>query len=331
MRNRREEIEGLKRIDLIAFLEGMGFNPRWQSGQRAMFLSPLREEVNPSFYVQMSSDGSWSWKDWGTGECGDIIKFIQVYYGVDFKEALRRLGSSSESLGSSGVAVKHGGQKPKENSAGWTKEFYTKEVAKMNGRKLEVVRDYFLNLGVRYHPEMGCIPVKDWKDGKLYVGIPIPYPLKMRGLELREIGGSSKKTWGKKTLWLLKRDLRRMLITESILDALAGEVLLVGESMTLCSLNGVGNVDQLDVLFSQYKPVEVILAIDNDEPGWDAAERAFKIARTHSVHVVQFRGHIEANVKDLHKLLRLGQEVQHERVDAKYDMSQMWRTPAFLS
>lgn len=336
MRRGREEIEDLKRIDLIAFLEGLGFSPRWYSGQRAMFSSPLRHEANPSFYVQKSSDGSWAWKDWGTGESGDIIKFAQTYYGVDFKEALRRLGSSSESLRSSVVAVKRGGQKSKEtnNTAEWAKEFYAKEVVRVQGHKLEIVRDYFLNMGVKYHLETKCIPVQDRKDGKPYVGIPIPYPLKMRGLELREIGGNSKKTWGKKTLWLLNRDPRKMLITESVLDALAGEIVLGDDSITLCSLNGVCNVDQLDALFNQYKPGEVILAIDNDEPGRIATERAFKIALSHSVRVIEFRGHIKANVKDLHKLLRLRQEALHERVDkdrSKYDLSQVWRAPIFLS
>jgi len=336
MRRGREEIEDLKRIDLIAFLEGLGFSPRWYSGQRAMFSSPLRDEVNPSFYVQRSSDGSWSWKDWGTGESGDIIKFAQTYYGIDFKEALKRLGGSSESLRSSKVECA-GNQIPNKTDAdtsGWAKEFYGKEVVKMQSHKLEIVRDYFLNMGVKYHLETKCIHVQDRKDGKSYIGIPIPYPLKMRGLELREIGGNSKKTWGKKTLWLLRRDPRRMLITESILDALAGEIVLGDDSITLCSLNGVCNVGQLDALLNQYKPGEVILALDNDEPGRNATERAFKIALSHSVRVIEFRGHIEANVKDLHKLLRSKQEVRHERVDAdrpKYDLSSMWRTPAFLS
>ncbi len=333
---RREEIEGLKRIDLIAFLEDLGFSPCWQSGEKAMFLSPLREEVNPSFYVQRSSDGSWTWKDWGTGESGDIIKFAQTYYGVDFKEALRRLGGSSESLRSFGVDVKRGGKskrldhwrKPeKTDAAAWVKEFYRKEVVKMHSHKLEIVRDYFLKMGVRYHPETKCIPVKDRKDGKLYIGIPIPYPLKMRGLELREIGGDSKKTWGKKTLWLLNRDSRRMLITESILDALAGELILGDDSITLCSLNGVCNVDQLDTLFNLYKPGEVILALDNDEPGRNANRQAIEIALGHSVRVVEFRGHIEANVKDLHKLLRLREEVRYGR----YDLPEMRGATAFLS
>jgi len=336
MRRGREGIEDLKRIDLIAFLEGIGFNPRWQSGQKAMFFSPLRTEANPSFSVQRSSDGSWNWKDWGTGESGDIIKFAQTYYGVDFKEALKRLGGSSESLRYSKVKCA-GNQIPNKTDAatsGWAKEFYGKEVVKMQSHKLEIVRDYFLDMGVRYHPETKCIHVQDRKDGKPYVGIPIPYPLKMRGLELREIGGNSKKTWGKKTLWLLKRDPRKILITESILDALAGELVLGEESITLCSLNGVGNVDQLDALFNQYKPGEVILALDNDEPGRIATERAFKVALSHSVRVIEFRGHLDANVKDLHKLLRLRQEALHERVDKdrpKYDLSQVWRAPAFLS
>jgi hypothetical protein len=328
----REAIEQAKRINLISFLEQLGFRPSWQSGERAMFFSPLREEKNPSFYVQRF-DGCWMWKDWGTGEKGDIINFIELYYGIDFAEAVRRLDPLQTATGRGVLSPEdlRTSQSPKtckrdSREVGWVKEFYRKRAIKMNLNKMEVVRGYFLRRGVRYYPEMKCILVNDWKEKKLYVGIPVPFPLKMRGLELREIDGDSRKTWGRKTLWLLKRNPRRVLVTESVLDALAGELVIGDDSITLCSLNGVCNVDQLGDLFVQYRPREVIMALDADEPGRKAAQEAIDIAKRHLVPVVEFTDHLDAGVKDLHRLLMLEEESKHGR----YDLSQVRRALAVL-
>ncbi len=328
----REAIEQAKRINLILFLEQLGFRPSWQSGERAMFFSPLREEKNPSFYVQRF-DGCWMWKDWGTGEKGDIINFVELYYGIDFAEAVRRLDPLQTATGRGVLPpedLRTSGSpktcKRDSREVGWVKEFYRKRAIKMNLNKMEVVKGYFLRRGVRYYPEMKCILVNDWKEKKLYIGIPIPFPLKMRGLELREIDGDSRKTWGRKTLWLLKRNPRRVLVTESVLDALAGELVIGDDSVTLCSLNGVCNVDQLGDLFVQYRPREVIMALDADEPGRKAAQEAIEIAKRHLVPVVEFTDHLDAGVKDLHRLLMLEEESKHGR----YDLSQVRRALAVL-
>lgn len=301
----KEEIEILKRIDLISYLESMGFRPDWRRGDKAMFYSPLRSEKNPSFYVQRGQNGFWYWKDWGTGETGDIIKLVMLYYGIDFKEAVKRLGASPSAFYT--PSLEGPKRETETDSVNWVRELYHKQ-SLMNSVKMEIVRNYFLRNGVRYHSEMKCILVTDRKEGKLYIGIPIPFPLKMRGLELREVNGNSRKTWGRKTLWLLKRDTGRFLIAESVLDALSGEIILGDETISLCSLNGVGNVYQLDDLFSQYSPGLVILALDADEPGQKATKEAIKIAERHSVTVMEFTGHIEAGVKDLHKLLMKKEE-----------------------
>lgn len=301
----KEEIERLKRIDLISYLESMGFRPDWRRGDKAMFYSPLRHEKNPSFYVQRGSDGFWYWKDWGMGDGGDIIKLVMLYYDTDFKEAIRKLDASPSVLYTPLPGVSKG--EARADSVNWVREVYRKG-SLMDSKKMEMVRDYFLKRGVRYYSEMKCILVTDRKENKLYVGIPIPFPLKMRGLELREIDGNSRKTWGKKTLWLLKRDISRFLVTESVLDALAGEIILMDEKISLCSLNGVGNVFQLDALFSQYTPWLVILALDADDAGERATDEAIKIAERHSVTVIRFNEHIKAGVKDLHKLLMKKEE-----------------------
>jgi hypothetical protein len=264
-----------------------------------MFYSPLRSEKNPSFYVYRSERG-WFWKDWGTGESGDIIKFVELYYGVGFLEAVERLGSSPSTYFT--PAVESRKPAPQGDSGDWVREFYRKESIH-SSRKTEIVKSYFIKQGVNYYSEMKCIPVNDQKEGKLYIGIPVPFPLKMRGLELREVNGNSRKTWGRKCLWLLLRDPLRFLVAESILDALSGEIILDDYKITLCSLNGVTNVSQLGDLFIQYKPGTVVLALDADEAGERATHEAIEIAQHYSISVIEFKGLKEAGVKDLHKLL----------------------------
>jgi len=306
----REEIETLKRIDLISYLESMGLRPDWRRGDKAMFFSPLRNEKNPSFYVQRSNRG-WYWKDWGSGESGDIIRFVELYYGVNFIEAVERLGASPPAYFTPSIDNRRCDSR--KDSVEWVREFYRKGIL-MNSGKVEIVRSYFLKRGVRYYSEMKCILVNDRKENRAYVGVPVPFPLKMRGLELRQVDGDLRKTWGRKTLWLLKRDPLRFLIAESVLDALSGEIVLGDETITLCSLNGVCNVSQLEDLFIQYGPKQVLLALDADEAGQRATEEALEIARRHSAPAVEFTGHIDAGVKDLHKLLLFREESKLRRV-----------------
>ncbi len=47
------------------------------------------------------------------------------------------------------------------------------------------------------------------------------------------------------------------------------------------------------------------MALDADEPGRKAAQEAIEIAKRHLVPVVEFTDHLDAGVKDLHKLLML--------------------------
>jgi hypothetical protein len=296
----RDEISRLKaEVNLISYLEAMGLKPSWRRNESAMFLSPLRTEKNPSFYVSCRK-GCWMWKDWGTGDSGDIIEFLQLLYGIDFPEAVKRLAHKHPSLSVNPSPP----EKKDPVDPGWVREFYSGR--RKPGHHTEwAIKEYFHRRGVNYYPQMGCIFCRLKEDEKEYVGIPIPFPQKIRGIEWREVEGRSRKTWGKKTLWVLKRNLRRILVSESILDALAGEKVLHNTKLTLCSVNGVTNVTQLEKLFELYKPEEVIFALDADEPGRIATRSALEIAERLSVpRVIDYEEHIQEGVKDLHQLLQ---------------------------
>ena len=80
--------EEIKRISIRAYLAAQGIKPRWERGNRGMYLSPLREERTPSFSVSYDKN---LWHDFGTGEGGSIIDLVARMEGCAEVEAARRL------------------------------------------------------------------------------------------------------------------------------------------------------------------------------------------------------------------------------------------------
>lgn len=83
-----EEIK--RRISIRAYLAAQGILPRWERGNRGMYLSPLREERTASFSVSYDKN---LWHDFGTGEGGSIIDLVARMEGCSEVEAARRLAA----------------------------------------------------------------------------------------------------------------------------------------------------------------------------------------------------------------------------------------------
>lgn len=67
------------------------FADKWQKKGRGQYvcLSPLRTERTPSFYVW--EGGRSGWHDFGTGESGDLFKFVERKNNCSFREAVDEL------------------------------------------------------------------------------------------------------------------------------------------------------------------------------------------------------------------------------------------------
>lgn len=90
-----EEIK--RRISIRAYLAAQGILPRWERGNRGMYLSPLRKERTASFSVSYDKN---LWHDFGTGEGGSIIDLVARMEGCSEVEAARRLA-----IGEHGILV----------------------------------------------------------------------------------------------------------------------------------------------------------------------------------------------------------------------------------
>jgi hypothetical protein len=299
-----EDIQAVKQIDLERFcLNVLGC----ERHSRGNMFSPFREEKKPSFSVKYMG-GQWKWKDWGSvdeeNSSGDIIKLVKLVYNVDFVEAMRFLLKNEfpAEFCQKEQKSREEEETQRENQVRYAKKQY--EIILKTSDMTKVV-EYFQSRGVNYYYPIGAGIRNDFKDNTRYVAVPIPNLENIRALECRELNGEEKETLGCGTLWFYKRDPRRILATESILDSLAGEIVLNEKGISLCALNGVGFVEKLRFLVEQYHPEEIYLALDNDNPGRKAQDKAIELISRYSPRtgIILVEDHVKAGVKDLHKLL----------------------------
>ena len=79
-------IEDVKRIDMVEYLEKLGYKPEKIKNNDYWYLSPLREEKTASFKVNRRIN---RWFDFGIGEGGSIIDFGIKYFNTTVSKFLK--------------------------------------------------------------------------------------------------------------------------------------------------------------------------------------------------------------------------------------------------
>lgn len=91
----KERIEELKRsIDLVALVESRGI-PLKKNGKGYKGLCPFHEDTNPSLSVNPDTN---LWQCFGCNAGGDVIRFVELFDKVDFKEAVNKLEAESSKV-----------------------------------------------------------------------------------------------------------------------------------------------------------------------------------------------------------------------------------------
>lgn len=83
----QDNIQHLKQaVRIVDFLFTQGFTPVYRTGDEHVYLSPIRNEKTPSFYV---NDRLNRYKDFGEPDNrGDILRLAQQILKIDFREAV---------------------------------------------------------------------------------------------------------------------------------------------------------------------------------------------------------------------------------------------------
>lgn len=305
-----------RQVDLIAYLQAHGHEAVYVRHHKGTFHSPLRVDRNPSFSITYK-EHAWKWVDFGTGEHGDGIDLLMKLHAIDFQSAVKSLLK----LPVTRITQSHGS--PYVMAPRTVRRVYFKWKDQMTAEHEFIIRQYFLTRQLAFPEGLGLIYIERQVNHAgltlPFVGIPCPsgQPRLMTSLECRALNDQTlekhyrRRTLGDKALWVVRRPASGILVTESILDCLAGNQLLQNRT-SLCALNSTNNIDRLVPCLEQLRPSTVYLALDHDtrlkpartDPGPQAQERAKRQLLDAGFRVVEVRHHVQAGVKDFHKLLR---------------------------
>jgi hypothetical protein len=81
-------LEELKQIDIVDYLEKLGHHPQKIRNNDYWYLSPLRDETQPSFKVNRKIN---AWFDHGLGKGGNIIDFGILYHQCNVSQLIKKL------------------------------------------------------------------------------------------------------------------------------------------------------------------------------------------------------------------------------------------------
>ena len=89
---KEEDLSLIKRYSIVEYLEKKGVRPVRRTPAYAMYRSPLREEMRPSFKVDIQKN---LWIDYAEGRGGSIIDLCMRLEGCTLSEAICRLGQNA--------------------------------------------------------------------------------------------------------------------------------------------------------------------------------------------------------------------------------------------
>ena len=89
---KEEDLSAIKRYSIVEYLERKGIKPARKTPTYAVYRSPLREEVHPSFKVDREKN---LWIDYAEGRGGSIIDLCIRLEGCTLSEAICRLGQNA--------------------------------------------------------------------------------------------------------------------------------------------------------------------------------------------------------------------------------------------
>ena len=89
---KEEDLSAIKRYSIVEYLEKKGIKPAHKTPTYAVYRSPLREEVHPSFKVDREKN---LWIDYAESRGGSIIDLCMRLEGCTLSEAICRLGQNA--------------------------------------------------------------------------------------------------------------------------------------------------------------------------------------------------------------------------------------------
>lgn len=247
-------IDEIRKIPLIEFLNQLGYQPTGRDSKGLWFYAPYRSERKPSFHVNPRKN---LWFDFGTGAGGDIFSLAGEMSGeTDF---LRQADYIAEKMWLP-VAKPY---KPMP-----FKEELTFENVRVSRLESPALLKYLADRGIpRDIAQRFCVQVDYTLCGKNYYAIG--FENNAHGFELRS--SFFKGSYPPKHITHIANGNPRCNVFEGFIDFLSAERLGYNDGLDTVVLNSVSNTAKAIPVLADYSLIQCYL--DNDVAGRSALAR----------------------------------------------------------
>ena len=279
--------------------------------------SPFRKDNNPSWSLFRSKRNEIMFKDFATGETGNVVKFVQVLFDIKYHEALNKIWKDLISNGAVKQKIPRIEQELKEPSKviSIKRKYFTK-----------TDEDYWIQYGIDKEVlnYFNVIPISSFwvndiqqsfiydKDCPMYAykifnkfKIYRPYSKRREDKWRNNCGPYDIQGWEQ-----LQDDNDLLIITSSLKDVMTLYTLGYN-AIAPQSENSAIPKTIIDNLKGRFK--EIIILFDNDEPGLNAAK---KLAEKHNLNYIYIPLNLVLfDVKDTSDLVKeMGTEVAKDTI-----------------
>jgi hypothetical protein len=296
MQKERELYARAQAVDLIEYLAFLGHEPKKIRNNDYWYLSPLRNENEPSFKINSKLN---VWYDHGMGKGGNLVEFGKLYHKCSVKEFLAKLQGIQE------ISFSFHNQRTDStsisNGSGDERIIITdcRQIADPDLRQYLHQRKIPLIIACRF-----CSEIEFELYGKKHLAIG--FKNERDGYELRSEhfkGGSSPKnvTW-------IKNNPKKLSVYEGVFDFLSFQTELLSDRKLIHELtknqdsyiilNSLAFFEQNREIMEQYQRINLFL--DRDEAGLSATKQALKWSEKYFDESHRYTGFKDLNEFHIH-------------------------------
>jgi hypothetical protein len=144
---RDERLQKAKQISIHSYLKGIGIEPTNETGSSYLYQSPLRSESVPSFNVSKVKN---SWKDFGTGEKGDLPDLVMLLNRTTLHEAIDMILGTPQRPDTIFEPRKSDRKNVEIVSIGKLYSKYLIDYIQERRIDLDIAREYLVELSIRF-------------------------------------------------------------------------------------------------------------------------------------------------------------------------------------
>lgn len=294
------QMEMLKTTDPINVLSDLGLLIKEKNNQ---YQIKTRDENTASAFISLMK-GEWKYKDFGSGNSGNIINAVMDATGQDFttatKYCLDKMGIKSATLDD--IKINRIQNKQREAS-----QFVSSVTGVYDINTNQAAVDYLKVRGIEKIPPSFKVIAGEYKNklGEIKKVFGVGVQTVSNGADihfLHKIGDLKTFSLGKKDITFIEnKDSNKFTIFESKMDYAAAYQQMPLDKVNIVISNSVTNAKEVGELLKEKDIGSLMIFNQNDQSGYNFAHEVVKLSKQDNFKMINYeKSEVKQDINDLH-------------------------------